>query len=436
MLAASSNPRRPPCLVVGGGFSGLAAALLLSRAGYPVEVAERSPDLGGLAGRVEFRGIACDLGSHRLHPAALRAPVLSELAEEGMFLRRPRRGRLLLSGRAVPYPPRLLPLARALGARRTLATAAHLARRGVPGRWESDRRDGPEDVGFEEFVRRRVGPAAYEAFYRPYAQKVWGVPPDRLSQTVAKKRVSTSHPLRALRGGEFVYPRGGMSELIDRLADKLRARGVALRTGAVVEPGDHRGPVLWSGPLGALVPTDLEHRGLTLVFLAIPQSRVSSVDTWYAPEERFWFGRVSELGNFSPALRRPGETVLCVEIPQGQRAPGLQYTSERLPELVAQLAAAGILRAGVEPIAARQVFLPRVYPLYTRGWRAVWKDAMDRVAAAGDALPFGRQGLFLHCNLDHCAAIAEQLVDHLERGGTPTAWAGRAEQFLGLRVRD
>ncbi len=436
MLAASPNPRRPPCLVVGGGFSGLSAALLLSRAGFPVEVVEGSSELGGLAGRVEFRGIACDLGSHRLHPAGLRAPVLAELAEEGMFLRRPRRGRLLLRGHAVPYPPRLLPLARALGPRRALATAAHLALRGVHPKWEAEENDGPEDVGFEEFVRRRVGPAAYEAFYRPYAEKVWGLPPDQLSQSVAKKRVSTSNPLRALQGGEFAYPRGGISELIQTLADKLRARGVVLRTDCAVEPGGHKGPVLWSGPLDGLVPTELEHRGLTLVFLAIPLSRVSSVDTWYAPEERFWFGRVSELGNFSPALRRVGETVLCVEIPQGGARPGLQYTGDRLPELVAQLATAGILPGGVHPIAAEQLFLPRVYPLYPRGWRAVWTDAMERVAQGGDVFPFGRQGLFLHCNLDHCAVIAAQLVDHLERGGTAAAWAGGADRFLGLRVRD
>ena len=42
----------------------------------------------------------------------------------------------------------------------------------------------------------RVGGPAYEAFYRPYAEKVWGIDPTELSQTVAKKRLSTTAPWR------------------------------------------------------------------------------------------------------------------------------------------------------------------------------------------------------------------------------------------------
>ncbi|MEO5729352.1 MAG: FAD/NAD(P)-binding protein, partial [Byssovorax sp.] len=53
-------------LVVGGGISGLYADLLLARRGKRARVIERSAGLGGLSGAEEFRGVACDLGSHRL----------------------------------------------------------------------------------------------------------------------------------------------------------------------------------------------------------------------------------------------------------------------------------------------------------------------------------------------------------------------------------
>jgi len=400
-----------------------------------VEVVERAPTVGGLAGTVRFQGLPCDLGSHRLHPEGLRGPILSELASEGLFLRRPRRGRLLFGGHAVPYPPRVLPFARALGARRTLATAAHVLLRAPRSRWETRRID-EVDVGFERFVLGRVGPAAYEAFYRPYAVKVWGVPPDQLSQTVAKKRVSTSSPLRALRGGAFMYPRDGIGALAERLVDRLGRRGVTIRTGCVAEIGDHRGPVLWSAPLSGLVPTGLRQLGLHLVHLALPLPRVSTVDTWYAPEGRFWFGRVSELGNFSPTLRRADESILCVEIPQGAFPERHRFTSQRLRSLLRQLVTAGILPAGVQPTAVRQTFLPGVYPLYLRGWRDLWRQAMTGVAALGNVYPFGRQGLFLHCNLDHCAVIAARLVEHLEQGRSARSWADTADRFLGVRVRD
>ncbi|KYF66932.1 hypothetical protein BE04_41520 [Sorangium cellulosum] len=60
---------------------------------------------------------------------------------------------------------------------------------------------------------------------------------------------------------------------------------------------------------------------------------------------------------------------------------------------------------------------------------------MRRAAALG-ALPFGRQALFLHCNLDHCAAIAADAVAHVEAGRSPEAWVLSAERYLDVQVRD
>jgi hypothetical protein len=54
----------------------------------------------------------------------------------------------------------------------------------------------------------------------------------------------------------------------------------------------------------------------------------------------------------------------------------------------------------------------------------------------GDILPVGRQGLFLHCNMDHCVAIAEDAVDHLTEGHPPEAWFNKCPDYLDLRVRD
>ena len=87
------------------------------------------------------------------------------------------------------------------------------------------------------------------------------------------------------------------------------------------------------------------------------------------------------------------------------------------------------------PLEVHQRFVPGVYPLYRRGWRDAWRAAMQRVAARG-VVPFGRQALFLHCNLDHCATIAADAVAHVESGGSPAAWVDHAERYLDLRVRD
>lgn len=137
--AASSTP----CLVVGAGISGLYAALLLARAGRRVRVIDRSSARGGLAGAEYFRGIPCDLGSHRLHPGALSHPLFREMHGEQPFLTRPRRGVLVLGGRHIAYPPDALSLARAMGPAASLSMGLHVLaradRRRAFARWERDR---------------------------------------------------------------------------------------------------------------------------------------------------------------------------------------------------------------------------------------------------------------------------------------------------------
>jgi glycine/D-amino acid oxidase-like deaminating enzyme len=445
-------------LVVGAGISGLWAALLLARRGRAVRVIERGPQAGGLAGAETFRGIPCDLGSHRLHPSALAEPLFREMDRDRPFLRRPRRGVLLFGDRRIPYPPTAVAMLRALGAGAGVDLAigllARADRRRALAAWERDRAD-EEDLGFARFVRDRVGDPAYEAFYRPYAEKVWGLDPADLSQTVAKKRVSTTAPWRLVQslagraarwalGREddaidgFVYPEGGASSIIAWLTEKLAEHGVTVERGVAFDVAAPRsGPVLFAGDLRDLVPTTLEHRGLYLVYLALPVARAGDAETYYAPDARYWFGRVSEPQNYSPALRRAGETILTVEIPEGRWGRGADFASGELGDrLLGQLQRAGIVPRGVHPIEARQRFVPAVYPLYRRGWRAEWRAAMRRVAALGDVFPFGRQALFLHVNLDHCASIAADVVEHVLAGGRSEAWIAASERYLDLRVRD
>jgi hypothetical protein len=312
-----------------------------------------------------------------------------------------------------------------------------LARRAARA-WTSERGEVDEqDVGFEAFVEARVGRAAYQAFYRPYAEKVWGDHPARLSQTLAKKRVSTSNPLRLFRGGRrFAYPLGGMTSMIRWLTDRLEQSGVTILTGTTIDPREHDGPVLFSGHLTDITQTELSHRGLYLLFLVFPTHRLSRSDTFYVPERRFWFGRVSEIKNFDPDRVPPGQTILCVEIPQGEWPRDRDFTGPLLHDVLTQLRSCGIVEPGLEPVAVEQRWMPRVYPFYARGWIRAWREAIDQLQRHPSIFPFGRQGLFLHCNLDHCVTMAEDLVGHLLQGRDQRSWLQRADRSRRYRVRD
>jgi protoporphyrinogen oxidase len=439
--------------VVGGGISGLIAALLLARRGERVELWEETRRLGGLIAPIPFRGVDCDVGSHRVHPEC--DPLLLELTEDAGWMRRPRRGAIVIGGRRVRYPLGARDFLRGLGPRNAAAMLGGLL--AAPGRaralksWEADRRTtADEDEGFEDFVRARAGSAAYEVFYRPYIEKVWGIDPSELSRTVAKQRVSTLRPFSAAarslmpkkaRPG-FLYPRHGMAALLELLREQLEVLGVTTRTGVRFDAdtarevkGDFRA-TLFSGRLRDITQRPaLDHRGLYLLHLAFDQPRLGTTDTWYFPDGAVPFGRVSETSLFSPALSPMGESLLCVEIPEGRHGPEARF-DQRAGPIVDALRHHGVVPAKARLLAVHQEYRHDVYPLYLRGWLDGWREALDEVATLGNVIPFGRQGLFLHCNLDHCAAMAAAAVDHAQADLDPTRWRARAEAMTELRVRD
>ncbi|MEM9696128.1 MAG: NAD(P)-binding protein [Myxococcota bacterium] len=451
-----------PITIVGAGISGLYAALQFAQKGSEVRIVERSEEPGGLAGAHHFRGVPCDLGSHRIHPDALTHPLFAALERRGEMLIRPRHGRLVLGRRHLRYPPSAGALLGTLGPVASAGFAIDLvtqpARRRAWRAWERERarsRRQEEDVGFAEFVSSRVGPKAYHAFYRPYAEKVWGLPADELSQTVAKKRFSFSRPLTLIQGKigrllqrasgspiesseRYAYPAGGVSSIIAYLLEELEKLGVEPVYGEDYQVNGSTGPVLFSGNIADLVDTELQHRGIYLVYLALPTARLAEVETYYSPDPDYWFGRVADLKNYSPDLHSAEETVLCVEIPEGAWGPDRDFTvGSHLDELVGQLQRARIVPKGMKPVAAEQVYRSHVYPLYRRGWLREWRDTIKRIDELPyEAIPFGRQGLFLHCNLDHCAVIADDVVEHVTQGRDASSWLAQAEQYIELRVRD
>jgi len=443
-------------LVVGAGITGLSAALMLARRGIEVDIWEAGREPGGILSPVDFQGLEVDRGSHRVHPDS--HPLLRELTADEDWEERPRNGKLILGGSHIPYPIDPISFLRGLGLEAAVDMGlGWLTRPGVFDRflnWEEARQQTPvDDKGFEQFVVERVGESAYRRFYRPYVEKVWGADPDDISQSVAKQRVSTSNPLEAmgkslgLEDETFLYPRRGMAGLTETLTDQVEDEGVEITYGRRYAPerdvsDDGGAPnghdaVIFSGYLPDLVPdSDLDHNGLYLLHLAFEAEVVDDkIDTWYVPEPDYWFGRVSQPENFSPDLANEGESVLCVEIPEGRWGTGRDFL-DRLDEVVDQLVEAGIVEADAEPIDARQTYLSRVYPHYVRNWYDEWETTLEEVREMGDILPIGRQGLFLHCNMDHCVAIAADAVDHLAEGRPSEAWFDRCPEYLDLRVRD
>jgi protoporphyrinogen oxidase len=277
--------------------------------------------------------------------------------------------------------------------------------------------------------------------------------------------------LRQRRDGQgrvFWYPRRGFGQLADALAAAATQAGARIRLGTTVSTIDISGtdPVLrldddstvHCGHIASTVPLPvlarlvrpsappavldaaggLRFRAMVLAYLVHEGGRWSPYDAHYIPGPETAVTRISEPANYRDSPEDPPDrTVLCAEIPCAQGDPVWTMGDTEVAELVrAGIRNTGLPAINLAGVAVRR--LPRVYPVYERGYAARlsgvdgWAGGLPRITT------FGRLGLFAHDNTHHALATAAAMVDALGPGGRrdPVAWAAARERFAGHVVED
>ena len=245
-------------VVVGGGLAGLAAAeaAIGRQDATPVRVTilEPADHPGGVLGTVRHDGWLVERSADCFLAARPEGIALVErLGLHGELVGvdpRVRRALVWHDGRAVPVPRgfRLLAPGHVSGILHSslLSPAGRL--RVLAERLMPRRPAGPEE-SLEAFAVRRLGREAFERLVQPLAAGIWTADPARLGMAAAcpeflamerdhgslwagertRLRESTAGDATGARYGQFVSFLGGMQTLTDRLAERLRSRGVAIR---------------------------------------------------------------------------------------------------------------------------------------------------------------------------------------------------------------
>lgn len=445
---AAGRAERPHVVVLGAGPAGVGAAYQLTRRGIArVTVLEQRDTVGGNAGSFELDGLHADYGSHRLHPAC-DPEILRDLREllGDDLLDRPRHGRIRLQGRWIHFPLKPVDLLLRLPPKFALGVAADIARKILP-------RGASSEETFASILERGLGRTICQEFYFPYARKLWGVAPEELSVTSARRRVSGSSLGKMIRkvaaaipglkppgAGRFFYPRRGYGQISERLYEAAKASGAEFVFGARVAAIEREGdrvhgvcyeragqeqtlstPHVWSTlPISLLVrglrpeapeeilraASSISFRGMVLIYVVLEQDRFTEYDAHYFPEESIPIARLSEPKNYSGSATPQGRTVICAELPADIGSPEWQMSDQELGRLVSRaLESAGVpVRAPVRMVASRK--LRQAYPVYRRGYEEHFRKIDDYLAGLDGLLTFGRQGLFAHDNTHHALYMA------------------------------
>src|SRR5262245_5887254 len=338
--------------ILGGGPAGLTAAYVLGRRGLPATVFEADGTAGGIAKTIELNGYRFDLGGHRFFTKVQPVQRLWEEVLGSEFVKRPRLSRIYYNGKFFAYPITAKDVVGRLGLWEAFRCTLSYLR--------SARRRRSEAHTFEEWVTTRFGRRLYEAFFRSYTEKVWGIPGSQIRALWAAQRIKNFSLGRAILSilglrrknvttliEEFHYPRlgpGQMWEAFARRAEEysipvhVKQRCVSVRHaddrvyGIVVRQNgstyEHDvDSVVSSIALKDLVlsmdppaPRDvqsaarrLRYRDLVLVALMTTEAEPFP-DNWiYLHDPMTRAGRVQNYGAWSEHMVRPGTTCLGVE---------------------------------------------------------------------------------------------------------------------------
>jgi protoporphyrinogen oxidase len=375
------------------------------------------------------------------------------------MLDRPRHGRIRLRGKWLHFPLKPFDLAFQLPPGFVLGTLKDLVAKFIKRKSYSNVKES-----FASVMEKGVGRTICRDFYFPYAEKIWGLPPEKLSDVQAHRRVSANSigkmffkvlsafpGLRLNRTGFFYYPKKGFGQISDSLFDAAKEAGAVFHLGSrlksisieknkahtvcYVKDGEvfsRQIDYVWSTiPIDCLVESiepppqssifqalkRIRYRAIILIYIILEQQQFSEYDAHYFPEPEIPITRLSEPKNYNNTQEPDNLTVLCAELPCSPSDPEWHMTDEDLGKIVYNsLESAKIpIKSVVKEVVTRR--LHHAYPIYNQDYE-VYFDQIDQwLGSIENVITFGRQGLFVHDNIHHALHMAYSAVDCMNGKG-------------------
>ena len=438
--------------VLGAGLAGLALSGELAEAGVKPDLFEARSDVGGLIRTDRYGDFAMDRLAQAFFTYNQSIVRFFERVVAGRRLVVGRTQRVYRGGRVYLFPPpaRRLPeilgtaeLARVL-ADYTAAQLAALVRQ-------------PTGHNLLDWASWRFGRRFAEAYLGPYVEKVWGLPPSRVSAEWGVKRIAVMGLFEALRRARrgrrhahtahFFYVQGGIGFLTARLAERLAGQGVRLQTGCEVVRLFHRaGKVVAVGladgreveadrvvstlPPGSLVamldpPAPekvvqaagcLRYRSVVVVQLEISRPQVTDAVLSYFADPDVPFTRMQEPGNKDPSMSPSGRTSLCLEV-YCDRGDALwaEPSDALIRRCVDHLAGHGLVQAQ-DVTGSHVVRLRSASPVFYLGYRADRQRVLDHLAHLANLYLVGRTATYSYRSMDEVLEEAIAVAPLVLRG--------------------
>jgi protoporphyrinogen oxidase len=430
--------------ILGGGIAGLAVAWFLKGLA-DLQVHEASELVGGLARSFTWHGFDCDLAPHRFFTTDEQ--LLQQVQALVPMRRIERRSRIRLRGQWIQDPVNLWEV---LLKFMPVESSRIL--------WHYAYRPQQPEHSFDALVLNKYGHGLNQLFFKPYSEKLFGIPATEISATWGQRKIRISGLRDLLRRDprlyfrHFYYPAAhGYGAIAERLhADVRQWVNVRSRVVSITPSATGGYDCGFEGPrgvstthfdvlvstlpmpeLGALLglTINLRYRPMTLLYLHVGVDRVSDCHWSYFADRDVPVNRVAEFKHFGSDLPH-GKTVLCCEVTETDG-----FDAKRI---VDELRRADLLPAAAPILDTKVIHLPRAYPVYDLAYDDELARAQTAFAAHPRIFQIGRQAQFAHKDVDEILEEAKKVAASVlqYQGGVPRGVSplhAPIEQGLPLR---
>jgi protoporphyrinogen oxidase len=451
-------------IVLGAGITGLTLGLRLARAGRPVLVLEKEPEVGGLCRTFRYGSFAFDIGPHRLFSSD---PEISDFflsVLNDAYIAVPRVSRVRMNGVTLDWPISFRSATR-MPARQLLGCLKDVL---------ALRKNRDKNVqSLEDFILARYGRTIYEAFWEGYTEKFLGIPcrdvdsswgslsvgrsvVDNKTQPVGLLSLLGQCAISPSKHLQFLYPRDGMDTYprlcadmiqalggeiaVDQHVREIRTDGSRIQSITVNDKVYDVDEIFWTGPLTELSELmgepgpKLSYLSTVLYNIEVEGELEGEWQWIYFPDRNCIFSRVSRPCKFQPDLVPPGMTGLCVEVTGPPDSPLLAQPENLKQRVINDLVDSGLVSS---KSVIRDCHIERIdhtYPVYRRGFLEERDLSIARLRRYENLHLVGRQSCFVHNNIDEAVRQAIDEADLLLGGSAATVCAKPRESCVEVEL--
>lgn len=424
--------------ILGAGFAGLSCAWLAKKQGLNPIVFERKPYAGGLARSFDWHGFQCDFAAHRLFTQD--EEVLKELLALTPMISHSRQSQIYFNSQWMDDPLDVIELGKKTELPKIKKIIGSYLKRPKQS----------EPTSFKTFVVQKYGDELYDYFFRPYTEKLFGIPGETIALSWAQTKVRLAGPLDRFKQNtktkfrEFHYPkRGGYGAIAEALYSevkdhvRLNSEVTALEksdsrvTGVCFTQNEEKQitkvdtlistlPLTITGRLIGCQPK-LSYRTVHAVYLLLDKPQLSPNHWIYFMDDNVVVNRMVEFKNLSSIGVPKDKTVVCAEVTSAD--------ADVVERVVEDLVKIGLIDQK-EILDSMVVSEPYSYPIYDIEYENQVATTQTQINKFNNLHTVGRAAEFKHREVDDNFASALETMAKIGEKNMRSAHVAHKKQAL------